>query len=424
MSLLNNVIVSYIDLYVKNISPLKVGDDEGILIDKVSNKPYLPGTSIAGAFRRYIEEIDNSEYVKQLFGCGDKESKIIFYDSICSNKKERELRPGIKINNRLGVNEKGHFFTREQLSVGHEFKIRIKIFSENSEEKEEFLNIIYHGINAMMNKEIRFGSNKTNGSGIFDITEIKGCSLDLRDKKQLHNYLLDKEELVDIKEVIKNVQYQSCNVEFSISCITDTPMLVKGKDSLDSTMSDGKAIKTFDGKYIIPGSSIKGSFKNGLSKIAKLKGVEELVDEIFGINSDIEEERSIGRLYFEDIEIRNHKKYSERVYNRIKIDKFTGGTRESALLNEEPIKGEMNFNIYMKKFNDKNRDDKAVALIVYTLRDLLQGDIYIGGGSSIGRGKVLGKEIKFMINNEEYIIDLEGNKHKNKEKIEEILSSI
>ena len=116
MSLKNNRYATIIKIKMVNKGPMKIGNgDDGLLMDLVSNNPYLPGTSIAGAMRSYASSNFNDRAVKDLFGHDDRESNIYISDSYASNKKEIEYRPGVKIDNRFGVNELGGYFERELL---------------------------------------------------------------------------------------------------------------------------------------------------------------------------------------------------------------------------------------------------------------------------------------------------------------------
>lgn len=424
MALKDNDLVTYIDLTVTNDGPLRIGNEEDILIDKVSNRPYLPGTSFAGAFRSYIRENNDNNIAEKIFGNGDNESKIVIFDSIAKNKKEIELRPGVRIDNKLGINKKGGFFERQYLVSGHEFKIRIKMYSKNEEEQENMLKVIKAGINGIHSGNFRIGGHKTNGAGILYLKDVEICELNLKDKKDLAIYLEDKYEnkLVSIKDEIINIKNKDNYVEFKINCTCDTPILIKGKGNLNHNMPDGTAIQDSNGEYYIPGSSIKGSFRNGFSKISKFKNVEELVNESFGKDGGTEQEKSMGRVYFQDIKVKNS--LDKAIYNRIKIDKFTGGVRQGAVLNDKPIKGNLEFKINYKLFDKEEKNNKIIALIIYSIKDLLEGVITLGSGNSIGRGKLKGDKIQFIICGEEYIIDLKGNNHLNKTKIEKILASI
>lgn len=422
MSLKNNRFITSINMKLINKGPMKIGDgDDGILIEAVSNNPYMPGTSVAGAMRAYAAANFSKAIVEELFGHGDKDSNIYISDSYADNKKEIEYRPGIRINNRLGINAKRRYFERELLGAGHEFSLEIKIYSETEEKREEHLKIIKSILSAVQSGEVRFGANKTNGSGILDIEKLKICKLDLKNSKDFIDYVSNDLVYVDGKEDLISKGNNEKTIKFVFEGNTDTPLLVGGYDSLNHEMPDGSNMMNSNNKYILPGSSFKGAIRNNFNKIAKLKGLNELTEIAFGQEAE-SNEKSMGRLYFKDIEIENV--LDSVIYNRIKIDQFTGGVRSGAILNQRPIKGKFTSEIYYKITGNEENDKKVIATMIYTLKDALIGDISFGSGYSIGRGKLKGQFIKVEINKETAKLDLIGNNHENKELILDLISAI
>lgn len=428
MALKNNTIVTFLDLDIENIGPLRIGDEDSILIDKLSNSAYIPGSSIGGALRGYISENFGEDLAEKIFGTGEDESKIVVFDSIAKNNKGIEFRPSVRINNRLGINADKAFFEREYLEEGHKFNFKFKLFSEDIKEAEKNKEILIKAINGINKGDLRFGGHKTNGAGIFKINKVQECVLNLEKKEELIKYLTDE---IRFKNLNLNLEEEKTRfVTFKVNCITKTPILIKGKGSLEHNLPDGtnmiqeQDLLNGDKVYFIPGSSIKGSFRNGFDKIAKFKNIEEMTNIAFGKARDKnkkDDKNTMGRVYFEDIKIKNS--LDKAIYNRIKIDKFTGGVRSGAVLNEQPIKGSLDFTIKYKLLNNEN-DNKILALMIYTIKDILEGVITLGGGNAIGRGKLKGDKIQFFKDGEEYLIDLSESKHKNKEKIDKILNSI
>lgn len=426
MGLRNNSVVTYIELNVINKGQLRIGDEEGILIDKVTGRAYIPGTSFAGALRNYMENENGSQVASSIFGDGENESKLYIYDSVANNNKGIDIRPGIRINAKLGSNAEGGLFQREGLTAGHEFDIKLKLFNKDFNERNEMIDKIYDAINAIDIGVLRIGSYKTQGGGILEIRDINECTLDLKNRKDLATYLLNEEKLESIKQDLVKKEFMNEYVRFNFKCVADTPILSKGRDTLDSTLPDGQGNKNGNDSYIIPASSIKGSFRNGFSKIAKFKNEEELIKEAFG--GVKEEKDGMGKIYFEDLEFKNKKDNAE--YNRIKIDKFTGGTMNGALLNDKPVKGELEFNIIFKRFKDdssnevknvEEKNNKIIGVMIYTIKDLLDGILTLGGTSAIGRGKVKGHKLEIFMGKDKCVIDFENNKSENIEKIEEVL---
>ena len=422
MSLKNNRFITFINMRLINKGPMKIGNGEdGILIDLASNNPYMPGTSLAGAMRAYAKVNFGEREVKELFGHGEKDSNIYIQDSYAKNKKEIEYRPGIKMNNRLGVNEKKAYFQRELLGEGHQFDIEIKLFSKNEEQREEHLNIIKSILSAIQCGQLRFGANKTNGSGIVGIDKLNICKLDLENSKDFISYISNTLSYVDSKDSMLSKVNGEKTVRFTFKGSTDTPLLVAGFDSLNHEQPDNSNMVNSKNEYILPGSAFKGTLRNNFNKIAKLKELDYITNVAFGHDSK-SNNKNCGRLFFVDIKIENA--LDSAIYNRIKIDQFTGGVRSGAILNQIPIKGRFKSEIYFKLTGQESDDKKIIAIMLYTLKDALTGDIAFGSTSAIGRGRLKGEFIEIEVNDEIAKLDLIGNNHINKELILELTSAI
>jgi CRISPR/Cas system CSM-associated protein Csm3 (group 7 of RAMP superfamily) len=70
----------------------------------------------------------------------------------------------------------------------------------------------------------------------------------------------------------------------------------------------------------------------------------------------------------------------------VKIDRFTGGTIDTALFDEEPVVGgRVGFDVEIR-----NPEAAEVALLLMAARDLLDGLMTLGGEASVGRGRLCG----------------------------------
>src|SRR5690606_32603670 len=81
---------------------------------------------------------------------------------------------------------------------------------------------------------------------------------------------------------------------------------------------------------------------------------------------------------------------TDLVQNRVSIDRFTGGARETALFSEQPAFGgnDTNVTIDLRLVNPK---DHEIGLLLLLLKDLWTGDLPLGGESSVGRGRLEGE---------------------------------
>ena len=86
--------------------------------------------------------------------------------------------------------------------------------------------------------------------------------------------------------------------------------------------------------------------------------------------------------------------------SRIKIDRFTGGVVDGALFDEEPIYGGQ-LKVAMELRSPKEGE---AGLLLLVLKDLLTGDLPVGGTSAVGRG-VLRGTAEFTIDGKDYSLD-------------------
>lgn len=409
MALKGSKEVIFLKIIVENSGPLRIGSgDDSILIDYVTNRPYLPATSICGSVKSYLNKLYDKDLVNKVWGSENNESKIVVFDSF-GDKKDIERRPGVKINAFSGANEKGHKFDIEYLGSGNRFELKFKAYSLEGKISETINEMFNSVIYALDKGYLRFGARKGTGAGIFKVLSAASCHLNLEKPEELKQYLLDEINYseIDINK-LKEVKNKSF-VEVELSCKTSGPILIQGQSQNDFSRADSENIRNNKNEYIIPGTSIKGVFRNRCRKILSLKKEKDLLIELFGSESNSKDKDKVkSRVMFEDIVIKNKKL---AIQPRIKLDKFTQKVFDGALLSNETIKGEMQFKIILEEKNDES-DDKLIALLLLALRDLSYEGLPLGSGSTIGRGRIEGNEIIIRTLSEEYVFDLKNEINK------------
>lgn len=377
-----------------SISPLFIGDNQqNPLIDNDGRRAYLPATSITGAFRAYLKNI-GKDY-KKLFGIQKEDNSVmssVYIKDSFALINNFDRRDGVRIDSELGSNVERQKIERIFIGQGLEFELVFEIHSKY-DEIEEFKEMLYSCLKALDKGIIRLGGNKSNGLGIFKLKEAKEINFKLvNNLDNLIKYINDDySNSADVKKHIDDTVLCNDCVRFSIEGKLTTPLLIKSPETFDSTDVDDRAFKTGD-KYLIPGSSFKGVLRSRVEKIANLFGNLEDAKQIFG---DIDVERNgeesdgrnmLSRVFVEEPVIDN-KAFKEIIYNRIKIDRFTGGVMTGSLVNDIPVKGKTQFDIIYRKKGDKYFDNYAVGILTLALRDLGTENLPLGGTSNIGRGR-------------------------------------
>jgi len=385
------------------VSPISIkGDEDNLKVDSITGKFYIPGSSIAGAFRNYYENYiykKNNNSQNLLFGGSDAGmNRVVCYDAFTVEKSVGQMistRPGLRIDRRklteactFSMGRKvGSKFKRQFVNDGVRF---LFVFELNNYDEECNFNIAQEQfellLTALASGDILLGSNKTVGFGRFKINSVYRSVYNLRDYNDVVKYLLREVNEENITESILEGKRVSKNVRFKIKAKTATPLLIKEEVVRSSGEPDGINIRNGNNEYVIPGSSLKGVLRLQAEKLAKTFPCidDSLITNIFGIKSDKDDEAHISRLICYDTVIKNSK---TGLYNKIKIDYFTGGVQQHALLTEETVMGDLEIECVFNTFG-LEQYDKEIGLILLVLRDLCTENLNVGGGYAVGRGYI------------------------------------
>lgn len=385
-----NIIILKVN--IKNISPFHIGsDNDGILIDEETNEVWIPGTTLAGAFRSYLNKNMDKEFVDEMFGQGSNISKIFFYDSFTKLTK-MENRSGVGIDSQLGSAGNKKLFERVFVGNAGEFQLEIEIYVPNKNKLEQYKNAIYSCIAAIHNGDINLGSYKNIGSGNFKVNKVEEAIVDLENPVNLFEYLRNKIKFnKGSLEEINKIAMDSNEVTFELLGSLKTPLLIKAKEKMDSDLPDGESIQNVYDEYIIPGSSLKGVIRAQGERILNYYNMDFMMEDIFGNMANDNSIKKQSKIKTFDCEITES---CQSIYNRIKLDKFTSAVRNGAKMDDKPIMGDV---ILKSKLQIEKKDDTynsvAIAVLSMIFRDISIGNLSLGSGYNIGRGRILGNKL-------------------------------
>jgi CRISPR/Cas system CSM-associated protein Csm3 (group 7 of RAMP superfamily) len=143
---------------------------------------------------------------------------------------------------------------------------------------------------------------------------------------------------------------------------------------------------------ILSGTSLAGALRARALKIANTLDAhgraQTLINKMFGVEMRPGVQPKASRVTVTEEVVHNAK--TDLVQNRVSIDRFTGGARETALFSEQPAFGgdDTMLKVNLKLVNPK---DHEVGLLLLLLKDLWTGDLALGGASSVGRGRLKGE---------------------------------
>lgn len=406
------------------------GEGEGfsdmqILRDPKDGVPLLPGTSLAGALRSYLADVlggycsKEQPEVAALFGAarGDDEgsqSPLIVFDSLGTLPSELnlEIRDGVAIDPATGTAEHHKKYDFEVLPAGTEFPVRVELIVGKGDNEVRLVSLLVKALNGLCHGEIALGMRRSRGLGAIKADNWKALRFDLTTPEGWMQWLTSDHEKPTraVSEVDGPVvAVQNAYGEFKIeeiadvqrkSIVIDALLHVEGDILIRSAGFEPAGADVIHlrsaGKPVLPGTSLAGAMRSQALKIAHLFGRDALVGELFGprINSNVDTRSENNSPKASKLRI-SEGKISEaeaRRQIRIAIDRFTGGVVNGALFDEEVQSG----GCVEVKIELRNPENAEVGLLLLLLKDLLSGQIPVGGSVSVGRGILKGEaKIRF-----------------------------
>jgi CRISPR/Cas system CSM-associated protein Csm3 (group 7 of RAMP superfamily) len=437
--LLERVLVTG-NLVLETPALLGSGDAEGLvdmplLLDPLEGRALLTGSSIAGALRNYLRRYDKfckSDYAEMLFGTESGEStssqSLVFVDDSLGDKPSVELRDGVAIDPRTGTAEDKARYDLELLKVGSSFKISFELLVPEGREKElnKGLAIALQGLE---NGEISLGGRKSRGFGRCKVADWEIVRYDMTKPEGLLAWLdNDRSGCVQgagiaglLGVTVEDVRFHD---KFTLQAIfaVDSSLIIRSPGQVrgglpgdaasncgDVCLPDAVHLHSWRGDEYVPivsGTSLAGVLRSRSVKIANTLGKDgySLADRLFSCRCK-DGKPTASRLWVEETIIQNP---LSLVQSRIMIDRFTGGVYPSALFSEEPVFGKDDTCLEVK-LTLENPEDWEVGLLLLLLKDLWTGDLPLGGGSAIGRGRLRGIRAQLVYHDSEWIIAQEAD---------------
>lgn len=429
-------------------SPLSVGNgesyytDSDLLYRNVAGIPeyFIPGTAIAGAFRDYLlkpeilkrEDHPDEKKLNCVYGYSDGEngqmSSVFFSDVVLPIpdsgdyittrdfvrlKQEDDSVQQILQNKQAADGGK---FDMEILEPGIIGTLYIECVNrENDRISAE--NAVDQALQGIQNGEIRFGSKKNRGFGRFEISAVavKSFSRDNRSE-----WLKFEKDLDDVHKYGEPVSFEKW-----VRQMADNPNSQYLTVSIPLRQVGGISIRhysavagdpdfshiTSNGEPVIPGSSWAGAIRADVRTILKELGfssaeAEKTLEQWFGCVKKSRADQNGGAAnngggsHASNIVIEESRLAggSFLTMTRNKIDRFTGGTVDSALYTEKAyFGGTTTLTFRIRKDNQAVQSKQygykvLVGMMELVVSDIENGFIAIGGETAIGRGIFRGTE--------------------------------
>ncbi|MBD2150640.1 hypothetical protein H6F44_10985 [Pseudanabaena sp. FACHB-1277] len=418
---------------------LGVGDTDSpvdlpILRDSIEDKALLTGSSIAGALRNYLREYNRgyNDYDRRtdlaalLFGDlfvykderdltekekvrikhDDTQSPLIINDALSDQVIKAELRDGVSINGKTRTAKDDFKYDLEFLQAGTEFSLFFELLIEEGKDETQLKQGLAIALSGFEKGEIAIGMKKRRGFGRCKVDNWQVWEFDLKNTQQRLAWLTFDRDWAseyaipsDDKKILGDTgddQRDRFTITATFSLVGS--MLIRSAEYSKDKRPDAVHLKShrpnkekpqeYISFPIISGTSLAGVLRHRAVRIINtLEKDLKIVEDIFGtdISGNGNKDAKASKLIVHESEIKNN---TELVQTRIAIDRFTGGAMHGALFDAQPIfSGEVELKLELR-----NPQDYEIGLLLLLLKDLWTEDLPIGGESSIGRGRLKGKE--------------------------------
>jgi CRISPR/Cas system CSM-associated protein Csm3 (group 7 of RAMP superfamily) len=396
--------------------------DMPVLRDPRSGGPLLPGTTLAGSLRNALADRltgyggDEPEAVSDLFGGrrGDDDgtqSPVIVFDALgrLPDGLGVEIRDGVAISAASGTAEDHKKYDYEVLPAGTIFPVRVDILVPEKADEKDLVEALATSLDALSHGEVAFGAKRSRGLGRvsatwvarrFDLTSPEGWQAWVQsDHEAPASASGEGARALDALRAAAPDDLASLSLlgDGRHRVVLDLDLTVEGALLVRSPGTSPNAPDvshlTSGGSPILPGTSLAGVLRSQALRIARLVRRQQAdatrwIDRLFGPRFEGQRppagfELFASRLRVGEAVITGG---NARRQTRIAIDRFTQGVIPTALF-DELVHGGGSVQVRLE-LRDPRPGELGLLLLV--LKDLLSGELAVGGASSIGRGVLKG----------------------------------
>lgn len=409
------------------------GEETGIadmcLLKDADSKPFISAASIAGTARGFLARqlltwekyshkdglAKEPEVLKRLFGGAgeaDTMSALFVADAACVNEN-KSIRDGVRIDAKSGTAAERAKFDVEVVERGTEFELEFVCVIRDGDDQHELKKLFLAILHAFQQGEICLGARTRRGYGRGKVASWETRDLQMNKSEHVMAWLsgdvweYDQQCTKLTPKPLATDERRFFRIEADFQLRTSLLIRSTSGDPEDPDMVHLHSNE----KPVIPGTSFAGAFRQRASLIANAldwdNGCNDAdpVCEMFGpIHKHGEKSQEAkqtdlwaSRVSIEERLVKNVKPVWQ---DRGAIDRFTGGSLQSALFNEKPvypcpIKAEPETNVQLK-LTLEEPEAAEIGLLLLTLRDFWYGNAPLGGETSNGRGTLQGIKAKLI----------------------------
>lgn len=415
-------------------SPLCIGTGEhdervdATVLKGADGIPYVPGTSIAGALRALMTDSCTSvtaEDLERFWGGSGEEglqSAFIAGDATIPGGRLAfpvEERDGVGIDPRTGTAMAKRKYNYDIVPAGNRFFWRgetIVRMCDDPALMEQFTQTLC----ALLAEGcVKLGAHTAKGFGRVRLENPRTCKFDLTDAEGVRTYLrfcstgqLASDHPLACKPFPHSSSGLSVEADFSLASA-----LIVRSYSTDPAAPDESSVQSGD-HYLIPGSSLKGALRHRAMMIISTLGVVDPerssdLQSLFGKAGNEHPENSTpeksikSRLLVDESIVDGA---LPDVQTRIQVDRFTGGVRNGAFLESQPLWSNRGQERVHMRIAVKDCASWEAGLILLLLKDLWTGDLQLGGERSVGRGGLRGIGAEISLGSQQCSLASDGDK--------------
>lgn len=385
----------YYAIEIVLVSPLSVSGGlkeytDSDVLRNGNGEVFVPGTSLAGAFRNYLDLDKNEDGIFGFAkGKNGKMSSVYVSDLYFSERPSVTVRDGVELDEGKSVKNK---FDMEIVETGLHGIFYLSYVVREKSADIDYESAIVSILQAIANGEIRFGGNKNRGFGRMAVSKIfqqefkkdevddwiKFCS----HVKDVGKYSLEEGfEEWSLRQKTPQQKYIKIQVPLRL-----TGGISIRKYSAQSQKANFEHI-TCNKKPVIPGSSWNGAIRANAASILRELGctdVKEKLDRWFGYVGKTEKKGSEQSLIVVGESIIEGGKALPITRN--KINRFSAAVKEEALYSEVAyFGGKTILELMIRKDEDKEYF-ALIGILMMVISNIQNGYTAIGGQVAVGRG--------------------------------------
>ena len=397
-------------------APLLIGDgaredsentrDIHVLKDQ-SGKAFIPGTSMCGVLREYVNQTDRTS-VEKIFGDTNAMQSSIQIDDVELADGALVFRDGVRIDGFTGTGIKGGKYDYEAIERGAHGRLRMLVTLRACHDSDAIIDVISRLLKRL-ECGVKVGALTSKGFGAIHVENLSADFYDFKNKSDVAAWLMNEpasKKILPSEDVhIDGADALIVDADFTVN----SSFIVRDYDTqekIGDTPINAVSLKSRD-DFLIPGTSLKGILRHRAEYILSRLGCPtDVLDGLMGNSTPTTKIKSrfiVSESYVADKNMR------AVAHTRTRIDRFTGGVVQGALFTTKPVwqaDDAPSIRIHFEIHNVK--DDAEVGLSIALLRDLWLGRVAIGGEKAVGRGTLSGRSARLTFNDRTYELDRDG----------------